>query len=457
MLDFGAVEKVVTPELEGLYGANVLKDMGELVRLYDFYDGKGQLWGVPDDLDYVPTRAVTNYAKKLIKAQARFMFGRPVELTVKAKDDAQSLVLQEAVNKVLSDNAFYEKLVKAGRDCFIGRRVAVKLWGGKDGIKIMFRPSLEFVFETELDEVDELSKIVFFYGLNDERERASQRVWKQKFEMVDGRCLLTEAVYDGYGKMTESMADAVDTGLDFIPAYVIINDGLSGDLNGESDIEEIMVSQTLYNQLTSDHVDTLKFNMFPVRVAENADGDSLKNMRIAPNALVDLQTEPALAEEGKSASLKILESDFSYAASFENTVSRVKNDMFELLGVPNVGLEQLRGLMQSGKSMQALYWELICKVEERWQAWDAMLRWLVDKVVWMCRAYGLYDLPDCPFTLEIAHVYPIMEDEEAERELDLEEVTQQVRSRKNYAEKWNINPDGNAELAQVAQEAELVK
>lgn len=31
-------------ELGGLYGSRVLEEFGEIIRLYDFYEGKGQLW-----------------------------------------------------------------------------------------------------------------------------------------------------------------------------------------------------------------------------------------------------------------------------------------------------------------------------------------------------------------------------------------------------------------------------
>ena len=61
-------------------------------------------------------------------------------------------------------------------------------------------------------------------------------------------------------------------------------------------------------------------------------------------------------------------------------------------------------------------------------------------------------MPDVEYTLRIEHLYPILEDEETEREMDLKEVAAGVRSRKNYMEKWNITADGDAELKQMEQE-----
>lgn len=59
-------------ELGGLYGSRVLEEFGEIIRLYDFYEGKGQLWPKNGQLDYLPTVKRTNFIKKLIKAEAAF-------------------------------------------------------------------------------------------------------------------------------------------------------------------------------------------------------------------------------------------------------------------------------------------------------------------------------------------------------------------------------------------------
>lgn len=445
-----AIGSIIQKELGGMYGASVRRDLDEIIRLYAYYDGDAQIWRIPEGLDYVPSRQVTNLVKKLIKKEARFMFSRTPELVVENTADPDGAnALQAFIKKTLDGTGFGAKLTRAGRDCFIGKRVALKIWQDERGIGVLFRPSLEFVFEPEEDESERLKKIIFFYSLNDEQERRDQRIWKQKFEMEDGRCYLTEAVYDGNARLIEATADHEDTGLDFIPAYVIINDGLTGDLSGESDVAELMANQDHYNHLKSDDADTLQFHMFPMTVLKNASGECLDKLRIAPNAVVDLQPDEA-AEPG-SVGMKKLESSFSYAQAFENSINRAKNDMYDLLDVPNVSLEQLKGLMQSGKSMKALYWDLLCKAEERWQAWDAALRWLCNGIIKLGRMAG-EPLPDMDYTLRIEHLYPILDDEEAERELDLREVSEGVRSRKNYIEKWNISADGAAELAQIEKE-----
>lgn len=447
------IQKTVMSEINGIFAQNVLADLNDILKLYSYYDGSGQLWNTGGNLDYTPTRMVTNFIKKIIKKEARFMFSRTPEIYIESPSAPEAAAeIQTYIRKVLTDNEFAKKLTMAGRDCFIGRRVALKLWCGTDGVDIMFRPSFEFIYDTEFDESDSMKKIVFFYGLNDEKEKKDQRFWKQKFEMYTGKCYITEAIYDGNSNIKETIHDFDDTGLDFIPAYIIVNDPLTGDLKGESDVEELISNQDRYNRLKSDDADTLMFHMFPVTVAKNASGDCLDNMRIAPNAVIDLQTDQAADGD---ASIEKLESGFSYSEAYENSINRVKNDMYDLMDVPYITTEQLSGVIQSGKSMKALYWELICKCEERWRAWDSALIWLINAIIKINSIYGYANLPQTEFTVKIEHLYPIMEDEEAERQLDLTEVNANVRSRKNYIEKWNISADGNAELDAIKKEKEI--
>lgn len=444
------IQKTVLSELNGIFAQNVLADLSEILRLYSYYDGSGQMWYSNDNLDYTPTKMVTNFIKKIIKKEARFMFSRTPEIRIestKSSDSAKEI--QKYVTDLLVKNEFAKKLTMAGRDCFIGKRVALKLWCGAKDIEIMFRPSFEFVYDTEFDESDSLKKIVFFYGLNDEKEKKDQRFWKQKFELFDGRCYITEAIYDGNANIVETLHNFSDTGLDFIPAYIIVNDALTGDLNGESDVAELISNQTRYNQLKSDDADALKFNMFPVTVAKNASGDCLDHMKIAPNAIVDLQTDQA--SDG-DADIQKLESSFSYSTAFENSINRVKSDMYDLCDVPYVTTEQLTGVITSGKAMKALYWDLICKCEERWCAWDSAIKWLVNAILKINKVYGYVKLPDIDFNVKIEHLYPIMEDEEGERDLDLKEVCANVRSRRNYIEKWNISTDGDEEIKIISEE-----
>ena len=455
VLTVNATEFILA-ELGGLWGQAVLEDIGKTIRLYEFYDGKGQDWPLPSGLDYKPTKKRVNLVKKLIKREAGFMFGRTPEINIRSGDGnpdaaahAQMLLL-----RILEHSRFRNKLIQAARDCFIGKRVALKLSGGF-GMepRVTFRPSFEFIYSTADDDCDKLDKIIFFYQTNSEPLRRNQRVWKQKYFMRGGRCFLNEGVYDGFGHLLEGGGD-VDTGLDFIPCYVILNEGLTGDLMGESDVAELIDLQNAYNHLNSDDADALRFNMFPQTVATDAKAESLENIVLSPGALVDLQTDPAVMGDSQSrqAKLQKLESSFGYSDRFEAAINRTKNDMFDLLSVPNVSLEQLRGLMQSGKSMRALYWELISRCEEKWASWEPALRWMADALLRMMRVYQNAPVPE-NYSVEIEHLYPILEDDFTEMANDRQEVAAGLRSRASYIEKWTVAPDAASELDTIRREA----
>lgn len=445
----------IKSELAGLYGSRVVAELSEIIALYDWYDGKAQVWTTASGLDYTPTKLCTNLTKKLIKDEARFMMGRAPEIRITANDKTDedaAIEIEKWLNCVLASERWNSKLIKAARDCFIGKRVAIKLGGGLGRpLSIGFRPSLEFVYEVDEDDADVLRKIIFFYQVtSDETAREKQRIWRQRYEMVDGRCVMDEALYDGYGQLVRTIHQREETGLDFIPCRVIINDGLTGDLSGESDVAELRGDQDAYNHIKSDDIDALKFNMFPQKVFTDASEDSMNNVTISPGAMIDLQTDQSAV--GHQARSEVLESGFNYDGRLENAVKRIRGDMYDLLSVPNLSLEELKGMVTSGKSMRALYWSLICRCEEKWAEWDDALKWMTESLIKMAAAYGTAQLPEIDHTITIEHLYPIPDDEEAERTRDLDEVVQGARSRKSYIDKWQPNVDADGELQQITLE-----
>lgn len=454
--------ELIKMELNGLYGEEVLRDHNELIKLYDIYDGKGQDWDTPANLDYKPTKKKTNYVKKIIKEEARFLFGKTPEFTFVSQNKDQANEIQKYMNKVLNDNGFAKKIIQAARDCFIGKRVAIKLGFPNDGgIKISFRNALEFVYEPFDDDVDNLKSVVFFYAINDKMDKRDQRIWKQKFHMQNGSCILDEGIYNGYGEPIEVTHSDFVTGLDFIPVKVIINDGLSGDLKGESDVDELKENQEQYNRLNSDDIDALKFNMFPMTVASNAHEDVFKSIKIAPAAIVDLKTDVISDSDGRKADMYKLESSFSYNDRIENAVNRMKNDMFDVLNIPNISIEELRGTMTSAKGMKAIYWQLITRCEEKFQTWRPALEWMVYSILEMSKAYHLDNLiiPN-DLTVNVENIYPLMEDEFEEKALDLQTVNTQSMSRKTFIKKWNkgVDDDGaDLELKQITIEKAMLE
>lgn len=457
-------QEFVTAELTGLYGSAVLQEMNDILKLYDIYEGRENFVDKSEEKDYTQTEKRTNIIKKLIKEESRFLFGKTPELYIQPKNntDADKDKAEEInlyLNKILKDNLFSEKLVKGARDCFIGKRAAIKLYANKDTkeIRIMFLPSLEFIYESDEENPNELKKIIFFYQTNKEVEKDKQRIWKQKYEMIDGRCILNEGIYNGNGVLIEPINVDVDLQLSGIPCYVIINDGLSGDPFGESDVKELLDNQIQYNRLSSEDVDTLRKGMDRIIYGVDIDPEASENFKLKPGAYWDVPTDPTA--EGKQATLGTIPTDFGYGDKIENSLKRIKSDMYEMLNIPMLSNDELKGMMTSGKTMKALYWQLITRCEEKMMAWRPALEWLIRAILEITEVYQIEKLPQLDYTATVENNYPLQEDEDEEKTLDLQQVNAQAMSRKTFIKKWQGVTDdvADAEIKQIALEREMLE
>lgn len=457
-------QEFVTAELTGLYGSAVLQEMNDILRLYDIYEGRENFIDKSEEKDYTQTEKRTNLIKKLIKEESRFLFGKTPELYVQSKNDTdtdkdKAEQINLYLDKILKDNLFSEKLVKGARDCFIGKRAAIKLYANQDTkeIRIMFLPSLEFIYESDEENPNELKKIIFFYQTNKEVEKDKQRIWKQKYEMIDGKCILNEGIYNGNGILIEPINVDVDLQLSGIPCYVIINDGLSGDPFGESDVKELLDNQIQYNRLSSEDVDTLRKGMDRIIYGVDIDPEASENFKLKPGAYWDVPTDPTA--EGKQATLGTIPTDFGYGDKIENSLKRIKSDMYEMLNIPMLSNDELKGMMTSGKTMKALYWQLITRCEEKMMAWRPALEWLIRAILEITEVYQIEKLPQLDYTVTVENNYPLQEDEDEEKTLDLQQVNAQAMSRKTFIKKWQGVTDdvADAEIRQIALEREMLE
>lgn len=457
-MNLNNITNIVNMELGGLYGQTLIKEMSEIINYYDIYD-KGQDWFV-DEKDYTPTKKKTNYIKKLIKEESRFLFGKTPYFVISTENEgneAQCELIQDYLDKTLKQNLFSSKLIKGARDCFIGKRIAIKLHADtiNKQIRIMFVPSLEFVYEPFEDRVDELKKIIFFHEMTEPNtEKSKQVIWKQKYEMVDGKCLLHEGFYDGFGNLLETISDNVDLKLSGIPCYVVLNDGLSGDLSGESDVAEIMENQLAYNRLASEDIDTLIKGMN--RTIYAIDVEDTSKFKLGPGAFWDVK-KSMTSDESARPQIGIVETDFNYNDRMQNKLSELKTDMHEVLNIPMINNQDLKGMMTSGKSMKALYWQLITRCEEKMQDWRPALEWMIRAILEMTEVYNIASIPTLDdMVVTVENQYPLQEDEDNEKVLDMQQVNALVMSKKTFIEKWGTVPS-DEELKQIQLEKSMLE
>lgn len=466
---------LISSELEGLYGSQVLAEMSEIIGYYNVYEKGATFKPEGSKGDYTPSDLKFKQASSLINKEARFLFSRTPDLWVEIPHDEkdhewamqESSILQNLVDNVLTKNRFSSKLLKAAKDCFIGKRVAyfVNFDEEKQTIKVNFIPSLEFLYETDEDDSDLITKIVAFYTVIDSKTKADQRIYKKKYWMDNGYCWINEAIYDGHGTLIEEITSDRPTKFPYIPAGVIVNDGLTGDLLGESEISNLEDFESWFSRISNADMDAERQGMNPVRWARDMNPESTKNLSIAAGAFWDLATDQNSAE-GVVGEVGVLETSMNYTNALTSTLSRIKSSMYDTVDMPDVSPEALKGVVSSGKTLKAIYWGLIVRCDEKMLAWRPALENIVKIIIDGAKFYPgsakLFTeetLPDVPFTVRVDNQYPLPEDEQEEKNIDLTEVQAQTMSKKSYMKKWRNLTDEEAdlELQQIARERELLE
>lgn len=466
---------LIKSELEGLYGANILRDLYSIIELYDVYEN-GAEYTTEVSQDYVPANLRYKTAKALLDKEARFLFSKPPDFYVdtdignsKAERQASknaASTYQNLIDSVLKQNGFNAAILKAAKDCFIGKRVALMFNINEDsGIQISFLPSLEFVYDVDPSNSNLLTKIIAFYGLNDEKSKIDQRIYKKKYWLENGFCYYSENVYDGTGKLVDEIQPATKTRFTFIPAWVIVNDGLTGDLIGMSEIEQLQDYESWYSRLAAADMDAERKGMNPIRWARDMSPESTAGLSISAGAFWDLQTDQNSAD-GVTGEVGVLDSPMSYSNALGVTLDRIKNTMYEQCAVPNVSPDAMKGVVSSGKTLKAIYWDLIVRCDEKMLAWRPALEFMAECIIEGVRLYpkaGTFyidePLPDITYSIRVDNQYSLPEDEQEEKQTDLSEVVAQTMSRKAYMKKWrNLDDDeADEELRQIALEREILE
>lgn len=454
-------------ELSGPYGPVETDRINEIHKYYSIYGEGADFETEYEDTDeFTPTNLKSKKIKRLISKQAEFMVGKPPDIKITCPDEEKTdqgkpneSAMQEYIKCVLKKNIWSDKLLKGAKDCFIGGKVALKVNVSADKLSIMFVPADGFVYETEYDDVDILKKVVLFYCINNTEDKNDQKWWRQRYRMENGKCLVTESLHDGYGELIPGSVskDDADTGLDRIPVYVIVNDGLSGDTCGESDVNTIMDEDSWYNKMRSANLDTVRKTMNQITWIAGASPKAFEKLSTAPGSVWDLQADVAL---GNVPNVGTIENKFSYKDAYSDTLGIISENMHDSLGIPDLSLEKTQGLMTSGKGLKMLYWPLICRCEAKWAAWKPAFEWMAELLLYAAEKFpalkSVYgDFKNAEHVITIDNQYPLPEDEAEERKLDLQEVGV-ARSIKSYLMEWGgpdhkgmTDDDADSEIQQM--------
>lgn len=457
--------------------ADLRAELTEICEYYKIYK-KGMDFTVEGtNGDYVPACVHYKIAASLIDKEARFLFAEAPDIKVEAKGDVGKTTQQakdqltswnDLLKSVLDSNKFEKQLIQAAKDCFIGKRVAVLVnFNEEDGVTITFLPSLQFLYETRIGNPNVLTKFVCFQTVKNSRDSKVKRIFKKKFTLEDDGVYLEERLYNGAG--VEVPAEEFEpiehelTLLQTIPAVIFINDGLTGDDDGESEINTLADYEQWYSKLSNADIDAERKSMNPTRYTVDMDNRSTKHLSSSAGAFWDLMSDQNL--DNPAPKVGMLESSMSYSDSLKTTLDRIKTVGYEQIDMPNITLETMVGAITSGKALKAIYWPLIVRCKEKMKMWGPQLCAMVEIIFEGALAYPncitkYVDMPIVPVAheIEVLQNTPLPEDEIEEKNVDLAEVAAGVMSRKAYMQKWRGLTDDEVqeELEQMSREREIV-
>lgn len=446
------------------------EEFGEILYLYSVYEKGSKFLTEGSNGDYVPSSIHFKKSAMILNKEARFFVANPPTFNVNMDDvtgeyKEENAIIQDYLDCVLKKTNFHGKMMKGVKDCFVGKRIAIVVnFNKQSGITITFLRSNEFLYEFGEDE--KLIRFCAFYEENNVDSLSDQRWHVKQYEKTNNGVFLEETIYDGAGEKISTPIRKTKIKFDYIPAFVVINDGLTGDTRGKSELKYMLDYESGYSKLANSDMDAERKSMNPIRYTIDASEGSTRKLSTSPGSYWDLQTDGDKPNDSSyAAKVGIIEAQMNYSTPLKVTLDRLENEMYAELDVPNITSEQLAGVITSGKTIQALYWGLTVRCDEKMLAWESALREMAYTIIEGAKYY-----PSCvkqytdkaiseiPYDIIVENNYPIPEDVKEEKELDIAEVDAKLMSKKAYLKKWrNLNDDeAIAELEQIRIESELL-
>ena len=465
-------------EESGEDATEVFEEIREICMYYKIYK-RGKDFNVEGtNGDYTPARLRYKMAATLVNKDARFFFSEQPDITIEQKGDLEEFteeskkaltVMNELLQTILDKNNFQDILIKGARDCFIGKRVACLInFNEQDGVTLTFLPSTQFLYEVRPTNHRVLEKFVCFTVMKESKTNSIKRIFKKKYtlEQVNGveKVFLEEEIFDGAAKSIEKVTEKCEIKLDFIPAIVFINDGLSEELKGESEIESLMDFEEWYSKLGNADADAERKSMNPTKYLVDMANNSTKNLSTAAGALWDLGSDQNL--DNPYVQVGLLEPQMYYSEALKTTLDRIKTTGYEQVDMPNITNESLSGVITSGKALKAIYWPLIVRCKEKMKMWGPNLSLMAEMIIQgamiypnTIKKYTSDILMPIEHVIEVVQNTPLPEDEIEEKTIDLAEVEAKTMSRKTFMKKWRglTKSQIAEELNQIALERQIIE
>lgn len=411
--------------------------------------------------------------KSIVNKEARFMFSQTPDFIIRTRGNEDDLsdidrrhinIMQDFLNEVLERNSIGAKLVKAAKDCFVGKRIGWAVnFNERTGIKILFFKPFNFFAEYDSEDEGVLKRFVYYVYTTEAQSAINQRIFVKEYILEDDVCIIYETVYDGAGAIIENTT-RYETDFTYIPCGVISNDGMLGDIKGESEVEDLQELEKLYGRLSNWDVDADRSSMNPTRYTVDMDASSTKNLPIGAGAYWDLSSD--MSKESPSPSVGIISPNMNHTTALKETLERTEDAMREISSTPDVSIDKISGVVTSGKGMTAIYWDMIVRCNEKMQTWGRELQNIIRTIIdgallnpMIASKYTLETLSVINYKPFVEMNYAIQQDEQEEKRVDMEEVSLNIMSRQEYNRKWRKMTDkqSDVELKRIAEEQAMLE
>lgn len=459
---------VLSNEIETGYSV-FQKELLDIFKFYRIYKEGARFVAQGTNGDYVASNIKYKIAKTLIDKEARFMFSKTPDITIKGDsvEDVQKEQIeqyQKLIDKVLKKSKFNKNLLQGAKDCFIGKRIACLTdISEEDGIIVHFYDALQFYYETEYG-TDRLTKFISFENVQESKSRTDKRFLVNKYDDVKGTIYMSSILYDGTGKTINELIKLTETDLKEIPVVIIFNDGTLHEKRGVSEIEDLKDIESAYSKLANADIDSEGKGMNPIRYTVDMNHETTKGLSSSAGSYWDLESNQNMDEPKPM--IGVLAPQMNHTEAVKETLNRMKTTMYGMLDVPNISEETLVGSITSGKALRALYWSLEVRCDEKLMIWIPALETIVNHIIDIAlrnpeivkSVYGITDMNQIEYDVLIENNYALMDDEQEEKDTDMAEINANAMSRKSYIKKWHpemTDEQIDEELMQIAVELNM--
>lgn len=423
-----------------IFSDEQLAIIGELIKYQDYYDNKsfkyiGEVYpefrhGIVDGKDYKPAQVPLNYAKFIVDKLAAWQFEESIDFSCTSvstdSDDPKVINRSDEIEADLYEihklNKMDIKLLQSATESNISGGIAFKLKydDKKKYPRILIRNRIETFVVTEFDDYEEIIRVHFIAFQDD------KTIWKQTYEMVNGVCYISEALYDTKDIRIpkEIIIPYQPLGvngkwLDFLPVYIVPNMAQLGETWGPSEERDLIPIIDEINKKYSDLSDSLKFDMFAITVFLNAkiptgeDGKAkLKNKAGAAWNIMGLSpTDNVRPEVFK------LQATFNYGEVLKYHIESLVSAIFKFSECIDISPQTITGLPAlSGIALKLLFAAIISKTTRKNTVWKAKLSEVYMGALKLKQIYEGYDIPD-DLDIEIITHLPMPQNELEEMEV----------------------------------------